>query len=108
MIGFIDTDAKGAAASASAAAPSASTTSPPAPAAMASAPKVGLNEVLSPAVRRVVAGLPPAQQEVVQLRHERGLTFQEIADRLRRPLGTVLTQMRAGLAKIAVALEAYR
>ena len=60
------------------------------------------------AVRRVVAGLPVAQQEVVQLRHERGLTFQEIAERLRRPLGTVLTQMRAALARIAVALEAYR
>jgi len=44
----------------------------------------------------------------VRLRHERGLTFQQIADRLDRPLGTVLTQMRAALAKIAAAVEDYR
>jgi RNA polymerase sigma-70 factor (ECF subfamily) len=60
------------------------------------------------AVRRAVADLPPAQREVVRLRHERGLTFQQIADRLRRPLGTVLTQMRAALARIGAALEDYR
>lgn len=60
------------------------------------------------AVRRVVSKLPEAQREVVELRHVRGLTFQEIADRLGRPLGTVLTQMRAALAKISAALESYR
>ncbi|HEV8263399.1 MAG TPA: RNA polymerase sigma factor [Gemmatimonadales bacterium] len=60
------------------------------------------------AVRRAVAALPAAQREVVRLRHEVGLTFKEIAQRLGRPLGTVLTQMRAGLAKIGAALEAYR
>jgi len=63
---------------------------------------------LREAVGRAVAELPAAQQEVVRLRHERGLTFQQIADRLGRPLGTVLTQMRAALAKIAVAVEDYR
>jgi len=35
----------------------------------------------------------PAQREVVDLRHHTGLTFQQIADRLGRPLGTVLTQI---------------
>jgi DNA-directed RNA polymerase specialized sigma24 family protein len=45
---------------------------------------------------------------VVELRQQRGLTFQEIADRLGRPLGTVLTQMRAALARISAALENYR
>jgi RNA polymerase sigma-70 factor (ECF subfamily) len=63
---------------------------------------------LRDAVSRAVAALPPAQRDVVRLRHERGLTFQQIADRLGRPLGTVLTQMRAALAKVAVALEDYR
>jgi len=67
-----------------------------------------LERELQEAVRRVVAGLPPAQRDVVRLRHERGLTFQQIADRLGRPLGTVLTQMRAALAKLGPALEAYR
>jgi RNA polymerase sigma-70 factor (ECF subfamily) len=60
------------------------------------------------AVRRAVSQLPEAQREVVELRHERGLTFQEIAERLGRPLGTVLTQMRAALARISAALESYR
>ena len=63
---------------------------------------------LRDAVRRVVAELPRAQREVVRLRHERGLTFQQIADRLGRPLGTVLTQMRAALARLGPALEEYR
>jgi RNA polymerase sigma-70 factor (ECF subfamily) len=60
------------------------------------------------AVRRAVAALPTAQREVVLLRHERGLTFQAIADRLGRPLGTVLTQMRSALTKISGALEDYQ
>ena len=67
-----------------------------------------LERELREAVRRAVTELPVAQQEVVRLRHERGLTFQQIADRLGRPLGTVLTQMRTALAKIAVAVEDYR
>jgi RNA polymerase sigma-70 factor (ECF subfamily) len=67
-----------------------------------------LERELQDAVRRVVAELPLVQRDVVRLRHERGLTFQQIADRLGRPLGTVLTQMRAALAKIGPALEEYR
>jgi RNA polymerase sigma-70 factor (ECF subfamily) len=67
-----------------------------------------LERELRAAVRAAVAALPPAQRDVVELRHQRGLTFQEIADRLDRPLGTVLTQMRAALARIGVALESYR
>jgi RNA polymerase sigma-70 factor (ECF subfamily) len=67
-----------------------------------------LEQELRLAVHRALRELPQAQREVVELRHERGLTFQEIADRLQRPLGTVLTQMRAALAKIGAALESYR
>ncbi|HEY6091000.1 MAG TPA: sigma-70 family RNA polymerase sigma factor [Gemmatimonadales bacterium] len=67
-----------------------------------------LEDELRLAVRRALRELPQAQRDVVELRHERGLTFQEIADRLQRPLGTVLTQMRAALAKIGAALESYR
>jgi RNA polymerase sigma-70 factor, ECF subfamily len=63
---------------------------------------------LRDAVRNAVRALPLAQREVVELRHQGGLTFQEIADRLGRPLGTVLTQMRAALARISAALENYR
>jgi len=66
-----------------------------------------LERELRAAVRAAVRTLPPAQREVVELRH-RGVTFQEIANRLGRPLGTVLTQMRAALARISMALENYR
>jgi len=67
-----------------------------------------LEHELRVAVRRVVSELPQAQRDVMELRHTRGLTFQEIANRLGRPLGTVLTQMRAALARISIALESYR
>ncbi|HEV8381026.1 MAG TPA: sigma-70 family RNA polymerase sigma factor [Gemmatimonadales bacterium] len=67
-----------------------------------------LERELRAAVRNVVHALPPAQREVVELRQQRGLTFQEIADRLGRPLGTVLTQMRTALVRISAALENYR
>jgi RNA polymerase sigma-70 factor (ECF subfamily) len=67
-----------------------------------------LERELRTAVRNAVRALPAAQREVVELRQQRGLTFQEIADRLGRPLGTVLTQMRTALARISAALENYR
>ncbi len=67
-----------------------------------------LERELRTAVRNAVQALPRAQREVVELRQQRGLTFQEIADRLGRPLGTVLTQMRTALVRISAALENYR
>src|SRR5437588_9512826 len=67
-----------------------------------------LERELRSAVRNAVRALSATQREVVELRQQRGLTFQEIADRLGRPLGTVLTQMRAALARISAALENYR
>ena len=78
----------------------------PAVAAAADAPL--LEDELRAAVRRAVEDLPTVQRQVVELRQQRGLTFQQIADRLHRPLGTVLTQMRAALARIGAALESYR
>ncbi len=63
---------------------------------------------LTSAIRQAVAALPRPQREVVELRHQVGLTFREIAERLGRPLGTVLGQMRAALTKIAIAIDDYR
>lgn len=63
---------------------------------------------LTNAVRQAVAALPKPQREVVELRHETGLTFREIAERLGRPLGTVLGQMRAALQKVGAAINDYR
>ena len=67
-----------------------------------------LERELKHAVRRAIGALPVAQREVVELRQQRDLTFQQIADRLGRPLGTVLTQMRSALARISAELESYR
>jgi RNA polymerase sigma-70 factor (ECF subfamily) len=67
-----------------------------------------LEQELRVAVRRAIAELPPAQRDVVALRQLEGITFQQIANRLGRPLGTVLTQMRAALARISAAMESYR
>ncbi|SRR6266849_3400030 len=67
-----------------------------------------LERELRVAVRSAVHALPAVQRDVVELRQHGGLTFQQIADRLNRPLGTVLTQMRAALARIGAALENYR
>ena len=67
-----------------------------------------LERELRAAVRKAIRALPPAQRDVVELRQDSGITFQQIADRLHRPLGTVLTQMRAALARISAALETYR
>src|SRR5436190_12736829 len=47
-----------------------------------------LERELRKAVRRAIESLTPAQRDVVLLRQQHGLTFQQIADRLDRPLGT--------------------
>ena len=78
------------------------------PATAAAADARLLERELRAAVRNAVSELPTPQREVVELRQQGGLTFQAIADRLGRPLGTVLTQMRAALARISIALEDYR
>ncbi|MGH7529778.1 MAG: RNA polymerase sigma factor, partial [Gemmatimonadales bacterium] len=63
---------------------------------------------LRAAVGRAIAALPAAQREVLELRHRGDLTFREIAERLERPLGTVLSQMHAALDRVAAAVEEYR
>ena len=52
------------------------------------------------AVRAAVATLPPDQQRAVELAFFSGLTQQEIAEKLREPLGTVKARIRRGLLKL--------
>lgn len=51
-------------------------------------------------VRRALNGLPEPMREVVKLRIEENLTFQQIASRLDIPLGTALTRMRRALERL--------
>jgi RNA polymerase sigma-70 factor (ECF subfamily) len=53
----------------------------------------------------LLARLPPAQREVIQLGFFDGLTHQEIARRLALPPGTVKGRMRLGLTKLRCELD---
>jgi RNA polymerase sigma-70 factor (ECF subfamily) len=54
---------------------------------------------------RAVEQLNEADQEILYLRHTAGLSFAEIAQTLREPLGTVLARGHRALAKLRKALE---
>jgi RNA polymerase sigma-70 factor (ECF subfamily) len=51
-------------------------------------------------VRKVISGLPPAQQEAIELAFFRGMSQREIAANTNTPLGTVKTRLELGLKKI--------
>lgn len=56
-------------------------------------------------VRAAVEQLPAEQREVVHLRIDEDLTFNEISQRLQIPLGTALSRMRAALKRLAQGLD---
>ena len=51
-------------------------------------------------LRTAIDDLPPQQRQVVQLRLVDELSFAEIAEQLKIPLGTVLSRMRLALEKL--------
>lgn len=59
------------------------------------------NEGLHQALR----SLPDSWQEIVRLRINQNLTFQQIATQLNIPLGTALTRMRRALERLKTELE---
>ncbi len=56
-------------------------------------------------LKEAIAQLPPADQEILRLRHTAGLGFDEIAQVLDQPLGTVLARGHRALAKLRKLLE---
>jgi RNA polymerase sigma-70 factor, ECF subfamily len=55
-------------------------------------------------LRAALGTLPPAWRRAVVLRDLQELSYEEVAQRLRRPLGTVKSQISRGRARLAAAL----
>jgi RNA polymerase sigma-70 factor (ECF subfamily) len=56
-------------------------------------------------VRAALAGLPSEQREPIEMGFFEGLTHDEMARKTGIPLGTIKTRIRAGLARLRVALN---
>ena len=63
------------------------------------------DQELRMAVGAAMTGLPPAQQQALELAYYEGLSHQEIAARLDQPLGTVKTRIKLGMAKLREMLK---
>lgn len=59
-------------------------------------------------VRAALATLSREQRETLELAYFGGLSHREIAERLSRPLGTVKTQIRSGMQRLAQQLTGFR
>jgi len=59
-------------------------------------------------LRRAIASLPEADQEVLHLRHTAGLSFAQIAETLDQPLGTVLARGHRALGKLKKLMNPQR
>jgi RNA polymerase sigma-70 factor (ECF subfamily) len=59
-------------------------------------------------IRKVISGLPPAQQQAIDLAFFKGMSQREIAAQTNTPLGTVKTRLELGLKKIYDGLKDLR
>jgi RNA polymerase sigma-70 factor (ECF subfamily) len=59
-------------------------------------------------IQKVIRGLPPAQQQAIDLAFFKGMSQREIAAKTNTPLGTVKTRLELGLKKIYDGLKELR
>jgi len=59
-------------------------------------------------IQKVISGLPPAQQQAIDLAFFKGMSQREIAAKTNTPLGTVKTRLELGLKKIYDGLKDLR
>lgn len=64
-------------------------------------------EERSERVRQAVLALPPASQTVLVLREYEGLSYQEIADTLNIPMGTVMSRLNYARDRLRKSLAPY-
>jgi len=64
-----------------------------------------LSTLTSERVREVVASLPPAQREALELAYFHGHTYRQVADVLGIPEGTAKSRLRLALQRIAETLD---
>ena len=63
------------------------------------------DQELRMAVGSAITGLPPAQQQAIELAYYEGLSHNEIAARLNQPLGTVKTRIKLGMSRLRESLR---
>ncbi len=56
-------------------------------------------------LERAMAELSPADREIIDLRHLGGLSFQQMADLLGEPLGTLLSRHHRAVARLRASME---
>ncbi len=56
--------------------------------------------------RGLLASLPDAQRAAVELRHVEGLSYPELAEALRRPVGSVMSDVHRGVGRVRRAYDA--
>ncbi len=59
-------------------------------------------------IRKVISGLPPAQQQAIDLAFFQGMSQREIAAKTNTPLGTVKPRLELGLKKIYDGLKDWK
>ena len=57
-------------------------------------------------IRKAMDALPAESREILALRHQEGLSYQEIADIAQIPLGTVMSRLARARAKLQGCLAA--